>query len=171
MWPFYGGFNFNRFPYTKYNEINLDWFLSAFHQSVEANQPEKLKFTPNTAAILAKNTVRALVINKSEIKTEGLVKTPVAVVISGNVKLVSALSQANQYHNIGTINGFKDLGMIPVNGTTEDYVYFDVIGDGTGGVGKAYARGYIDADGTMYICGGTGLTANSLNSFSFTVIK
>ena len=167
MWPFYGGFN--RFPYTKFNEINLDWFLSAFRQSVEANQPEKLTFTPNTAAIFEKNTVKALVINNSEIETEGIVKAPVAVVISGNVKLVSALSQANQYHHIGTVNGFKELGMIPNN--YDDNVFFDVIGDGTGGVGKAYARGYINADGDMYVCGGTGLTANSMISFSFTVIK
>lgn len=169
MWPFYGGFNFNRFPYTKYNEINLDWFLSAFRQSVEANQPEKLTFTPNTAAILSANTVKALVFNRSEIKTEGLVKTPAAVAITGNVKLYAALSQAAQYHKIGTVNGFKELGMIANN--ADAYVYFDVIGDGTGGAGKAYARGYINADGDMFVCGGPGFTANSMISFSFTVIK
>lgn len=169
MWPFYGGFNFNRFPYTKYNEINLDWFLSAFRQSVEANQPEKLTFTPNTAAILSANTVKALVHNRSEIKTEGLVKSPVAVTITGNVKLYVALSQAAQYHKIGTVNGFKELGMIVNN--ADAYVYFDVIGDGTGAGGKAYARGYINADGDMFVCGGTGMTANSTISFSFTVIK
>ncbi len=169
MWPFISAFNFNRFPYTKYNEINLDWFLSAFRQTVEANQPEKLTFTPNTAAILSANTVNALVLNRSEIETEGIIKTPVAVAITGNVKLYAALSQATQYHKIGKVNGFKELEMIP--NSTDAYVYFDVIGDGTGAAGKAYARGYINADGEMFVCGGTGLTANSTISFSFTVIK